>query len=68
MSAKDFQEYARECLASAARARSPSEREVFLQLAQTWMQAARLDEVQHSVSQPGEFCIDRPARLRITRI
>jgi hypothetical protein len=41
-SAKQFQEYAEECLDWAKSARSDQEREIFLQMAQTWMEAAIL--------------------------
>jgi hypothetical protein len=41
-SARQFQEYAEECLDWAKSARSNQEREIFLQMAQTWMEAAML--------------------------
>ena len=41
-SAKQFQEYAEECLDWAKSARTDQEREIFLQMAQTWMEAAML--------------------------
>lgn len=41
-SAKEFREYADECMGWAKTARSDQEREIFLQMARTWMQAAVL--------------------------
>ena len=39
-SSQDYRDYADECLGWAKTARSPREREIFLQMAQTWLQAA----------------------------
>jgi hypothetical protein len=41
-SAQDYLEYADECMEWAKTARSDRERGIFLQMAQTWMQAATL--------------------------
>jgi hypothetical protein len=41
-SAEQFREYAEECLSWAKTARSDRERETFLQMARTWMEAAML--------------------------
>jgi hypothetical protein len=41
-SAKEFRKYADECMGWAKTARSNQEREIFLQMARTWMQAAVL--------------------------
>jgi hypothetical protein len=50
-SAKQFQEYAEECLDWAKSARSDQEREIFLQMAQTWMEAAMLASKEPSLSE-----------------
>jgi len=39
-SAKEFREYARECMDWASTARSEQERTIFLEMAQTWVTAA----------------------------
>ena len=41
-SAKEFLDYAEECLDWARTARSEREREIFLQVTRTWMEAATL--------------------------
>jgi hypothetical protein len=40
MSAKDFREYADECLGWAKTARSDKDRKSYLQMAETWLRAA----------------------------
>ena len=44
-SAKEFREYARECMDWARTARSEKERAVFVEMAQTWLVAAARQEV-----------------------
>ena len=47
MSAKELRENAKECMDWARTARSDRERAIFLQMAETWLQAAdRLERVQ----------------------
>jgi hypothetical protein len=41
-SAKQFQEYAEECISWAKSAETDQERETFLQMARTWMEAEML--------------------------
>jgi len=41
-SAKEFRDYAEECLGWAKTARSEKERDTFLEMARTWMEAAML--------------------------
>jgi len=43
-SSKQYREFADECLGWAKTARSERERQIFLQMAQTWLQAAGLAE------------------------
>jgi hypothetical protein len=40
MSAKEYREYADECLDWAKTAKSDKERQIFLQMARTWLEAA----------------------------
>ena len=44
MSARDFRQYADECLDSAKTAKSDKDRRSFLQLAETWLKAAAQSE------------------------
>jgi hypothetical protein len=44
VSAKEFREYADECLGWAKTAKSDKERKTFLQMAQAWLEAADLSE------------------------
>jgi hypothetical protein len=44
VSVKDYREYADECMGWARTAKSDRERAIFLQMAQTWLQAAALRE------------------------
>jgi hypothetical protein len=49
VSPKELRENAEECMDWARTARSDRERAIFLQMAETWRQAAdRLERVQHS--------------------
>jgi hypothetical protein len=41
-SAKEFREFANECFGWAKTARTDSERDIFLQMATAWIEAARL--------------------------
>ena len=49
MSAKEFREYADECMRSAKMAKSVKERRDFLQKAEAWLQAADLWRPQTSL-------------------
>jgi hypothetical protein len=40
---KEYREYADECFGWAKTAKSDRERDIFLQMAQTWLEAASLD-------------------------
>ena len=44
MSVKDYREYADECMGWAKTAKSDRERAIFVQMAQTWLQAAAIME------------------------
>jgi hypothetical protein len=44
VSAKQYREFADECLGWAKTARSDRERRIFLQMAETWLEAAALAE------------------------
>jgi hypothetical protein len=46
-SAKEYRENAKECLEWAHAARSDREREIFLQIGRTWIEAAERWEAQH---------------------
>jgi hypothetical protein len=45
---KEYREYAQECLDWAKTAKSDKEREIFLQMARTWPEAARGAEANRS--------------------
>jgi hypothetical protein len=45
-SAKEFREYARECMDWASTARCEQERTIFLEMAQTWLMAAMRREAK----------------------
>jgi hypothetical protein len=49
-SAKEFREYADECLGWAKAAKSDKERRTFLQMAQAWLEAADLSETAPAVA------------------
>ena len=49
MTAKDFREYAEEHLGWAKTARSTKERQIFLQMAQAWLEAADMWEAVYGV-------------------
>jgi len=51
MSAKEFREYADECLGWAKTAKSDKERKNFVQMAQAWLEAADLSETAPSGGQ-----------------
>jgi hypothetical protein len=44
VSVKDYREYADECMGWARTAKSDRERAIFVQMAQTWLQAAAIME------------------------
>jgi hypothetical protein len=45
LSSKEFRDFANECLDWAKTAKSDSERDIFLQMAQVWLEAAVRSEV-----------------------
>jgi hypothetical protein len=47
---KEYREYADECPGWAKSAKSDREREIFLQMAQTWLEAANLAEAKQTLS------------------
>jgi hypothetical protein len=60
-SAKEFREYARECLDWANTARSERERSIFLQMAEIWIDAAtRLEVDPANLVTPIELRTDLP--------
>lgn len=61
LSLKKFQDFADECLGWAKTAKSDNERDVFLQMAQFWLEAAMLSEV-------GPTRVDRARHDVITRL
>jgi hypothetical protein len=48
LSSNDFRDFANECLDWAKTAKSDSERDIFLQMAQTWLEAAMRSEYRPS--------------------
>ncbi len=48
MSAKEYREYAEECMGWAKSARTDKERVTFLEMAKTWLQAAALADLSNS--------------------
>jgi hypothetical protein len=61
-SSKEYREYADECLGWARTARSDRERAIFLQMAQTWLEAVvRLEARQsHRINQRGNDGLSSP--------
>jgi hypothetical protein len=55
---KEYREYADECFGWAKTAKSDREREIFLQMAQTWLEAANLAEAKQTPPDP-----DAPAKV-----
>jgi hypothetical protein len=51
-SAKEFREYADECMDWARTARSEQERDIFLEMAKTWLEAAIRSEVGQRIGRP----------------
>jgi hypothetical protein len=49
MSAKEFREYATECMEWAKSAKTDHERDIFLQMAKTWMEAAVIAKERDTV-------------------
>jgi hypothetical protein len=47
-SAKEFREYADECMGWAKTAKTDHERDIFLQMARTWIEAAIKSEGRHA--------------------
>jgi hypothetical protein len=52
MLAKEYREYAEECMGWAKTARNVRERDIFLQMAETWFKAAAL-AIERSESRSG---------------
>jgi hypothetical protein len=69
VSAKEFREYADECLGWAKTAKSDKERKIFLQMAQAWLEAAHLWEAKSPVPERMNQALDlseqRPATKSI---
>jgi len=59
MSAKDFREYADECLGWAKTAKSDKDRKSYLQMAETWLRAAAQYEKLRPSRKRSE-AVDRP--------
>jgi hypothetical protein len=59
VSAKEFREYADECLGWAKTAKSDKERKTFLQMAQAWLEAADLSETAPPVAEGRPQTLDR---------
>jgi hypothetical protein len=59
MSAKEFREYADECIRSAKMAKSVKERRDFLQKAEAWLQAADLWRPHHPVGKGGPHSLNQ---------
>jgi hypothetical protein len=55
---KEYREYADECLGWAKTSKSDREREIFLQMARTWHEAANLAEAKQTPRDP-----DAPAKV-----
>ena len=53
VSAKEYREFAEECMGWAKTARSEQERQIFLQMAQTWLWAAARSDGDTTVPFPG---------------
>ncbi|HEY1981121.1 MAG TPA: hypothetical protein VGH13_13650 [Xanthobacteraceae bacterium] len=56
-SVREFQAFADECLGWAKTAKSDREREIFLQMAETWIRAAILAESDQRISGPLQFLV-----------
>jgi hypothetical protein len=61
LSSQEFRDFANECLDWAKTARSDSERDIFLQMAQVWLEAAVRSEV-------GPTKVQRARQEVITRL
>ena len=59
MSAKEFREYADECLGWAKAAKSDKDRRNFLQMAQAWLDAADLLRRGQSIAQRESHALDQ---------
>jgi hypothetical protein len=49
---KEYRKYADECFGWVKSAKSDSDREIFLQMADTWLEVAILAEMSHTPIQP----------------
>ena len=54
--AKEYREYADECMGWAKNARSDRERAIFVQMANTWLQAAVVWETRHENPSAEAIC------------
>jgi hypothetical protein len=61
VSAKEFRKLADECMGWARTARSDREREIFLQMAQTWLWAAARADGKTNLPFPGYAKPEQPA-------
>ena len=59
MSAREFREYAEECLHSARTAKSNKETRTLLQMAEAWLEAADLSEEGPLTAQTAAYTLDR---------
>jgi hypothetical protein len=59
VSATEFRENADECMDWARTARSERERAIFLQMAETWLQAAARLETSQERAQPGSSSLEQ---------
>jgi hypothetical protein len=62
-SATEYREYADECFAWAKQAKTDSERDIFLQMARTWMEAALISKERDTSSLPASD-LARPQQAR----
>ena len=63
MSAKEFREFARECMRWAEEATSEEDRRLFIEMAKAWVHAAaELRDLRH---QPEPSAPPRPARKKV---
>jgi hypothetical protein len=60
VSAREYREFADECMGWAKTARSEQERQIFLQMAQTWLWAAARLDGDTSFPFPGYAKTERP--------
>jgi hypothetical protein len=62
---KEYREYADECFGWAKTAKSDRERDIFLQMAHTWLEAASLAETRQTQDDPDPpAAVPKPAQAR----